>query len=64
MTGDGDLPRLLYRVSEAAALLGLSLAKVYQLISAGSLRSVRIDSARRIRADDLKTSVASLDEAA
>jgi excisionase family DNA binding protein len=56
---------LLYRVTEAAEVLGLSRAKVYELISSGALRSVRIDGARRIKADDLAAFVASLsDEAA
>lgn len=61
----GHLTRLLYRVTEAAEVLGLSRAKVYELISSGALRSVRIDGARRIKADDLAAFVASLsDEAA
>jgi excisionase family DNA binding protein len=54
--------RLLYRVGEAAAAFGLSRAKVYELISSGALRSVRIDGARRIRAADLEAYVASLGE--
>jgi excisionase family DNA binding protein len=54
-----SLSRLLYRVSEAAAALSLSRAKVYELISSGALRSVRIDGARRIRAADLESYVAS-----
>ncbi len=61
----GQLARLLYRVTEAAEVLGLSRAKVYELISSGALRSVRIDGARRIKVDDLNAFVASLsDEAA
>jgi excisionase family DNA binding protein len=59
---DGQVARLLYRVSEAAAALSLSRAKVYELISSGALRSVRIDGARRIRAADLEAYVASLGE--
>ena len=55
-------PRLLYRVSEVADTLSLSRAKVYELISSGTLRSVRIDGARRIRASDLAAFVASLGE--
>ena len=54
--------RLLYRVSEAALALGLSRAKVYELINSGALRAVRIDGARRIRAADLEAFVASLGE--
>jgi excisionase family DNA binding protein len=57
--------RLLYKVGEAASALGLSRAKVYELINSGALRSVRIDGSRRIRAADLEAFVASLgDEAA
>jgi len=64
-TDRGQLTRLLYRVTETAEVLGLSRAKVYELINSGALRSVRIDGARRIRADDLSAFVASLsDEAA
>jgi excisionase family DNA binding protein len=54
--------RLLYRVTEAAVALGLSRAKVYELISSGALRAVRIDGARRIKAADLEAYVASLGE--
>ena len=42
-------PRLLYWVSEAAAMLSLRRAKVYELINSGALRSVRIDGVRRRR---------------
>jgi excisionase family DNA binding protein len=56
----GPVVRLLYRVDEAALALGLSRAKVYELINSGALRSVRIDGARRIRAIDLEAFVASL----
>jgi excisionase family DNA binding protein len=52
--------RLLYRVNEAALALGLSRAKVYELINSGALQAVRIDGARRIRAADLKAFVDSL----
>ena len=57
--------RLLYRLSEVAIALGLSRAKVYDLINSGALVAVRIDGARRVRAKDLAAFVASLgDEAA
>ena len=52
--------RLLYRVSEVASALGLSRAKVYELINSGALRAVRIDGARRVKAADLEAFVASL----
>ncbi|MET9275410.1 helix-turn-helix domain-containing protein [Kribbella sp. NPDC003557] len=56
--------KLLYRVPEAAQALGISRAKVYQLIQSGALRSVKIDSSRLIRAADLMEFVADLDRAA
>ena len=62
--GDDQVSRLLYRVADAAVALSLSRAKVYELISSGALRSVRIDGARRIRAVDLEAFVASLGEEA
>ena len=59
--GSGEpVVRLLYRVSEVASALGLSRAKVDELISSGALHSVRIDGARRIKAADLEAFVASL----
>jgi excisionase family DNA binding protein len=63
MRSDGSeepVVRLLYRVGEVALALGISRAKVYELISSGALRSVRIDGARRIKAADLEAFVASL----
>ena len=56
--------RLLFRVTEVAEALSLSRAKVYELITSGALRSVRIDGARRIRAADLEAFVRSLDSEA
>ena len=44
---------LLLKVPEAAAQLGISRAKLYELISNGVLPSVRVDGCRRIRRDDL-----------
>ena len=40
-TGAG--PRLLLTVPEAAAALAISRSKLYELIAAGLVRSVRID---------------------
>jgi excisionase family DNA binding protein len=51
--------RLLYRVTDVAEALSLSRAKVYELITSGALRSVRIDGARRVRAADLEAFVES-----
>jgi excisionase family DNA binding protein len=56
----GPVARLLYRVTDAADALSLSRAKVYELITSGALRSVRIDGASRIRAADLEAFVESL----
>jgi excisionase family DNA binding protein len=57
---DQPVARLLYRISEASVALGLSKAKVYELINSGAIEAVRIDGARRIRAADLEAFVASL----
>lgn len=54
------MERLLYRVPEVAEFLGVSKAKVYELIASGALPSVRLDGCRRVRADDLRAYVASL----
>ena len=56
--------KLLYRVAEVAPMLGLSRAKVFQLIQSGTLRSVKIDSSRLIKATDLREFVDRLGEAA
>ena len=55
--------RLLYKVPEAAAALGLSRAKLYQLMAKGELGSVRIASSRRIPATELHAFVERLREA-
>jgi excisionase family DNA binding protein len=49
---------LLLKVPEAAAQLGISRAKLYELISNGALPSVRVDGCRRIRREDLLVFVA------
>lgn len=56
--------KLLYRVTEVAIVLGLSRAKVYQLIQSGALPSVKIDGSRRVRAADLSAYVDALKVAA
>jgi excisionase family DNA binding protein len=45
--------KLLYRPAEAAQSLGLSRTRVYQLMQAGELASVKVGSSRRILATDL-----------
>lgn len=62
--GDDMNDKLLYRVTEVALVLGLSRAKVYQLIQSGALLSVKIDGSRRVRAADLRTYVDRLGVAA
>lgn len=51
---------LLLKVPEAAAQLGISRAKLYELISDGTLPAVRVDEGRRIRREDLLELVANL----
>jgi len=41
-------PRLLLTVPEAAAALAISRSKLYELLTAGTLPSIRIDGSRRI----------------
>lgn len=45
--------RLAYPPAEAAELLGLSRARLYQLIADGSIRSFKIGRSRRISAEAL-----------
>lgn len=52
--------KLLLTVQEAAAALGISRSKLYELLSVGAIRSVRIDSSRRIPAQALAEFVARL----
>jgi excisionase family DNA binding protein len=54
------MPRLLLTVPEAAEALAISRSKLYELIAAGLVRSVRIDGSRRVPVETLKTYVAVL----
>ena len=56
----GDSPRLLLTVPDAAAALSISRSKLYELLTAGLVRSVRIDGSRRIPLQALEAYVASL----
>ncbi len=47
------MTKLLLTVPEAAEALGISRSKLYQLISAGTVRSVRIDGSRRVPVEAL-----------
>jgi excisionase family DNA binding protein len=52
----------LLKVPEVAFRLGISRAKVYELLAAGELRSVRLAGSRRVRSVDLDDFIAGLDE--
>lgn len=49
--------KLLYRVPEAAESLGLSRAKLYQLMASGEIESVKIANSRRIPSAELEAFV-------
>ena len=50
----------LLRVPEVATQLGISRAKVYELMAAGRIPSVKIDGCRRVRSSDLDTYIGAL----
>jgi excisionase family DNA binding protein len=54
--------QLLFRPSEAAQRLGIGRTKVYELMAAGRLRSVKIGASRRVSATALAEFVATLDQ--
>ena len=54
------MTRLLLTVPEAAESLAISRSKLYELIAAGLIRSVRIDGSRRVPIEALQTYVARL----
>ena len=54
------MTRLLFTVPEAAEALAISRSKLYELIAAGLIRSVRIDGSRRVPVEALHTYVAQL----
>jgi excisionase family DNA binding protein len=54
-------PRLM-KVPEVVERLGLSRAKVYELMASCELRSVRIAGARRVESEDLERFIAGLDD--
>ena len=45
---------LLLKVPEAAAQLGISRAKLYELVAVGTLPAVKIGGCRRLRSADLQ----------
>jgi excisionase family DNA binding protein len=52
--------KLLFKPEEAAATLGVSRARLYELIARGDVRFVKIGSLRRVPAVDLEAYVARL----
>ncbi len=54
------MPRILLTVAEASEALAISRSKLYELIAAGLVRSVRIDGSRRVPVDALESYVAAL----
>jgi excisionase family DNA binding protein len=52
---------LLLKVPDVAQQLGVSRAKVYELMSRGLLPSVKVDGCRRIRSEDLRAFTANLE---
>jgi excisionase family DNA binding protein len=53
----------LFTVVEVAAILGIGRSKVYELLYAGDLKSVKIGGSRRVRYTDLGDYVRYLDDA-
>ena len=58
--GGSAVDTLLLKFPEAAAQLSICRAKVYELIAAGTLPSVKVDGCRRTRASDLREFVQQL----
>jgi len=54
------MDKLLLTPTEAATVLGIGRSKVYELMRAGTLASVRIDTCRRIPAAELEALVVRL----
>jgi excisionase family DNA binding protein len=52
--------KILLTVPEAAAALGISRSKLYELLAARVVRSVRIDGSRRVPVEALEDYVAAL----
>jgi len=49
MNDGKQIERLLVRPAEAAAMLGVSRSKIYELINSGAVPSVRLEDGRLIR---------------
>jgi excisionase family DNA binding protein len=59
---EDDVDKLLLTPHEAAQVLGIGRSKLYQLMRAGTIASVRIGSCRRIPATSLPDLIAQLQE--
>lgn len=55
-----DPSKLLLKVEEAAALLGIGRTLLYELMREGQIRSVQVGRLRRLRRADLETYAAQL----
>ena len=60
-----EIPELIgkqnLRILEAAQILGIGRSKTYELIASGRLKSIKLDSARRVPVAALTEFLASLD---
>lgn len=61
-TEEAFVTRLLLTPTEAAQALGIGKSKLYELMRAGAVESVRIGAARRIPADALESYIRTLRE--
>ena len=59
----GEAELRLYTVVQVATILGVGRSKVYELLYAGELKSVKIGASRRVRYSDLGDYVRYLDDA-
>lgn len=64
LLGPEDLPPILFTPDDAARALRIGRPKVYELIRAGALRSVKVGGSRRITARALAEYVAEIDRPA
>lgn len=55
-----NLTKLLYRVPEAAELIGVGRSRLYELLASGDIASVRVGRSRLIPADALESFAARL----
>lgn len=53
---------LLLKIPDVMARLAISESKVYELMSTGELRSVKVGRSRRVLSDELERFVAELDD--